>query len=414
MLKTGFLALAVLLAFACSKGDNSPIDQGGQIPDTGDSIPELFTPCENGMAASYPCLGLDMLGHLPMGLLKATYANDIWGWQDPVTDREYALIGLDNGTAFVDITETGNITYLGKLPTATTNSSWRDIKVYEDFALIVSEAAGHGMQIFDLTRLRSVTGPPVTFDADARYTGFGNCHNIVVNPANDFAYAVGTARDDAFNGGVHFINMQDPLNPMAAGGFGMRGYTHDAQVITYNGPDTNYTGKEILIGSNETQVVLVDVTDKEAPVLISSFQYGNISYTHQGWVTEDHRYLLLGDEGDEINFGFNSRTLVFDLTDLTNPMPLTPYIGATTAIDHNGYVLGNEFYLANYSAGLRVMDISGISGQSITEKAYFDTQPENNTASFTGAWSVYPYFESGKIIVSDIGSGLFVLAKTNP
>ncbi|MGB5498202.1 MAG: choice-of-anchor B family protein, partial [Maribacter sp.] len=335
-----------------------------------------------------------------------------WGWTDPTTNKEYALMGLDNATAFVDITDTENLVYLGKLPSATSSSSWRDIKVYQNHAYIVSEADDHGMQVFDLTRLRNVTNTPETFNDDGRYTGFGNAHNVVINEDTGYAYPVGTARDDEFNGGVHFVNLQDPKNPVSEGGYGVNGYSHDAQVITYNGPDLDYAGAEIFIGANETQVAIVDITDKENPVGVATFSYSNLAYTHQGWFTEDQRYLILGDELDEVNFGFDSRTLVFDLSDLDNPILHTSYTGTTTAIDHNGYVKEDQYFLANYRAGVRVLDISDIASKSIVEEGFFDTFPSSDSAGFNGVWSVYPYFTSGKIIVSDINSGLFIIKKS--
>jgi choice-of-anchor B domain-containing protein len=323
------------------------------------------------------------------------------------------LIGLDNGTAFVDISDTENLIYVGRLPTATTNSAWRDIKVYNDHAFVVSEAGGHGMQVFDLTQLRDVANPPVSFLSDALFTGFGNAHNVAINEESGYAYAVGTARDDTYFGGAHFVNIQDPLNPVADGGLGIYGYTHDANVVTYIGPDTEHVGKEIFVGANENTMVISDVTDKSSPVDISAIFYSNTGYTHQGWFTEDQRYFILGDELDEVNFGFNSRTLVYDMTDLDNPVLHTTYTGPSPAIDHNGYVKGNEYYLANYTAGVRILDISGIGSQSISETGFFDTYPPNNQAQFNGVWSVYPYFSSGKIIVSDINSGLFIIKKSN-
>ncbi len=228
-----------------------------------------------------------------------------------------------------------------------------------------------------------------------------------------FAYVVGTDRGDAFNGGAHFINIQDPKNPLAAGGYGENGYSHDAQVVTYNGPDADYAGREIYIGSNEAVVILADVTDKDNPTNISSVEYPSRSYTHQGWFTDNQHYFILGDELDEVDFGFKTRTLIFDFTDLDNPILHDTYEGATSAIDHNGYVKGNEYYLSNYSAGVRVLDISDIEGKSISETHYFDTFTSSDNAQFTGVWSVYPYFSSGKIIVSDINSGLFVIKKSN-
>ncbi|MGD1946938.1 MAG: choice-of-anchor B family protein [Croceivirga sp.] len=401
---------------ACGSDDNDEdtmAEDGMGVTDDSSSAPIMgFSPCENGMASEFPCNGYDLLGRIQHSTFSAREGNDIWGWTDTSTSKEYALIGLDNGTAFVDITDTENLVYLGKLPTATTSSTWRDIKVYGDHAFIVSEANNHGMQVFDLTRLRTVDNPPITFESDARYTEIGNAHNVVIIEAVGFAYPVGTAINDAFLGGVHFVDISDASNPIAAGGYGADGYTHDAQVVTYNGPDTDYTGREIFIGSNEDRVVIVDITDKSNPVAISAIDYPQVHYTHQGWLTEDQRYFLLGDEVDEIQVGFNSRTIVFDFSDLDNPEFHFAYSGPTAAIDHNGYVKGNEFFLANYTAGMRVVDISDIENRNMSETGFFDTFPTNDNTSFSGVWSVYPYFESGKIIINDSNTGFFVVQKS--
>jgi len=409
---------SLLFAFiGCSDSDDG---NAGGMDDDGiiggmddDEVPAMGKiPCENGMAGQFSCSGYDLLARIPTSEFGAGALNDIWGWTDGTTGNEYALVGLDNGTAFVDITDAENPLYLGKLPTATSSSPWRDIKVYGNHAYIVSEAAGHGMQVFDLTQLRGVANPPINFSALARYRGFGNAHNIVINEQQGYAYPVGTARGDVFSGGAHFIDIQDPANPTLAGGYGADGYVHDAQVVTYAGPDADYAGREIFVGSNENLISIVDVTDKANPTRITTLTYPNTGYTHQGWFTEDHRYFLLGDELDETSFGFNSRTLVFDLGDLDNPTLHTTYLGPTTAIDHNGYVLGNEFFLANYTAGVRIIDIGNIANGALSEIGFFDTFPRNNTADFDGVWSVYPYFASGHIVVSDSSMGFFIVEKS--
>jgi len=367
------------------------------------------TPCENGFALNYPCNGYDLQSFIPFDTFNASSGNDSWGWTDPEDGKEYALMGLNNGTVFIDISDPINPIYLGKLPTHTTSTTWRDVKVYNNYAFVVSEAGGHGMQVFDLTRLRNVGNPPETFTEDAHYGGFGSAHNIVINEETGYAYGVGAD----YNGGAHFINIQDPLNPIGEGGYADSGYTHDAQVITYNGPDTDYTGREIYIGSNESFVTIVDVTDKSNPVLIANATYSNDSYTHQGWLSEDLNYFILGDETDEQNFGFNTKTIVFDFSDLDNPQFEFDYFGTTSAIDHNGYTKNNKYYLANYTAGMRVLDISDLENQNISELGYFDTFPSNNSANFSGAWNVYPYFESGNIIISNYSGGGFFLVKSS-
>jgi len=416
-MKKWYLFVGILMLMASCDPDEAPVS--AQIPDPDpdpDSIENptsSFIPCENGKAGIYPCDGYDFVGNISLSTFAASSANDSWGWTDTTTGKEYAIMGLDNGTVFVDISDGENLVYLGKLPTATQSSSWRDVKVYKDHAFIVSEAAGHGMQVFDLTKLRDVANPPTTFQSDVVFDGFGNAHNVVINEDSGYAYAVGTARNDMFRGGAHFININDPKNPTADNGYGDRGYAHDAQVVTYSGPDAEHLGKEIFIGSNENVVVIADVTDKQNPLALSTISYPNIGYTHQGWFTDDQRYFLLGDELDEAQLGFKTRTIILDLSDLDNPKVHFEYSGTTSAIDHNGYVLGDEFFLASYRAGVRVLDISFIGSQNISEKGFFDTYPNDDLAAFDGVWNVYPYFASGKIVVSDINKGLFIIQKSN-
>jgi len=355
------------------------------------------TPCVGGFANGFPCQGYDMMSKIYLPQMNASDGNDSWGWTDPQDGTEYALMGLDNGTAFIDISDPVNPVYLGKLPTHTDPSIWRDIKVYNNYAFVVSEASGHGMQVFDLTRLRNVANPPETFTEDAYYDGFGHAHNIAINEETGYAYAIGTS---TFNGGPHFIDISNPLNPVAAGGFSTSGYTHDAQIIVYDGPDADYTGREIFFGSNEDQLVIVDVTNKVNPQLISTINYASTAYTHQAWLTEDRNYILIGDELDESDFGFNTRTIVGNVQDLDAPFFFFNYFGNIASIDHNGYVLGDKFYLANYSGGMRVIDISDIANENMSEIGYFDTYPANNNVNFQATWNVYPFFESGNIVIS--------------
>ena len=377
-------------------------------------------PCENGMADVYPCNGYDLMSYLslqdltPEGVNNGSIAgNDSWGWTDPTTNKEYALVGLNSHAAFVDISEPSLPVLLGVLPTATVNSSWRDIKVYQNHAFIVSEASGHGMQVFDLTRLRNVITPPETFTADTHFTDFGKAHNIFINETSGYAYVVGTSSNAPFFGGALFINIQNPTLPVSEGGFASGGYSHDVQVINYFGPDADYNGKEILVGSNENEIVIADVTNKANPITISTIAYSNIGYTHQGWFTEDLNHFIVGDELDERDFGNNTRTLVFDLSDLDNPVYDFDYLGPTRAIDHNGYVNGNDYFLANYRAGVRVLDVSQITNNIITEIGFFDTYPENDNAAFDGVWNVYPFFQSENIVISDIDRGLFIVRRSN-
>ncbi len=374
-------------------------------------IPSFFfaqTPCDSGMAGIFPCEGYDLISQIPLSTMNSVKANDSWGWTDPQDGKEYAIICLNEATAFIDISDPLNPVYLGQMPgESNDHTTWRDAKTYANHVFVVSEDTGHGMQVFDLTRLRNVANPPEIFTPDEVYSDFGSAHNIAINEDTGYAYVLGTS---TFGGGAHFINIQDPVNPVADGGHAGDGYTHDAHIVTYSGPDTDYTGQEIMIASNENEVVIVDVTDKSNTQTIATIAYNNVHYTHQGWLTEDHRYFILGDETDELNTGINSRTIFFDFEDLDNPQFHFEYEGPTGATDHNGYVKGDKFYLANNAAGLRVVDISDIANANATQIGYFDSYPTNDTSGFNGSWNVYPFFESGHIVISDRAQG-FLLVK---
>ena len=420
MRKLSFLMVLLYLFNSCSKKDNDVVisitdnlsEPTQNIDD--DKIIEGKSYCENGFAGIYPCKGYDLLSRIPLEYFESVEGNDSWGWTDSFDGKEYALMGLDDGTAFVDISDPEVPLYLGKLPSATVNSSWRDIKVYEDYAFIVSEAPGHGLQVFDLSKLRSVKTQQ-TFDSDLNFNEFGNAHNIAINKESGFAYVLGSK---LFDGGPAFIDINSPLNPSIVGGYSFSSYTHDAQVVKYHGPDTRFKEKEILFGSNSiggenNQLIILDVTDKKKPELISSIEYSNAGYTHQGWISDDHKYFFLGDELDELKIGHRTKTRVFDIQNLENPIIHNTYYGQTASIDHNLYVKGSKIYMANYTSGMRVVDFNNISDNDFREEGYFDTYPSDNSTNFFGAWNVYPFFSTGVILISDINYGLFIVKSSN-
>ena len=351
---------------------------------------------------------LSRLGHEDMGS-AANFGNDIWGWEDPATGREYALVGQKANTAFVDITDGSNPVYLGSLPSHTGSSTWRDIKVYQDHAFVVSDNNGpHGMQVFDLTRLRGVTSPQ-NWSSDTVFDSFRSAHNIVINEDSGYAYAVGGNRA---SGGLHIINIQNPTNPFVAGNFSQDGYTHDAQVVNYLGPDPDYAGSEIAFAANIDTLTIADVTNKSNTQLVSRTGYEMSGYAHQGWLSEDHRYFYMNDEADELDFFQDisgSRTLVWDVSDLDNPVFVGDHQGTKRAIDHNLYVKGDYIYEANYSVGMRVLEVVDPATADLREVAYIDTYDRGDPLGFDGAWSAFPFFDSGKIIINDRFFGLFVV-----
>jgi choice-of-anchor B domain-containing protein len=378
--------------------------------------------CEEGMAAQFPCERIDMLSHVTREQLGLSFVNDIWGWTDRNGD-DYALIGGAEGTVFVDITEPKRPDIVGTLPTESSEGGdfWRDIKVFENHAFIVSEQDNHQMQVFDLTQLRRVEGAPVTFGETALYDvgGAGNTHNLNINYDTGFAYLVGTS---TCNSGLHMVDINDPANPTFAGCFDDHGYIHDTQCVIYEGPDSEYRGSEICFNANaefvgptiediENTLSIVDVTDKENPVPLSRVFYGNDGYSHQGWLDSGQDYYIHGDELDEQIRGNTTRTRVWDVRDLDAPEVHGVFDNTTSSIDHNMYTEAGKSYHSNYTSGLRIYDNTGLDQGQLSEVGFFDLYPENDNATFEGGtWSNYPYYPGEPFVsVSSIDRGLFVL-----
>lgn len=367
---------------------------------------------------------IQLLSRLPLEDLGSFGAsnvlgNDVWGWTESESGREFAIMGLTNGTAFVEVTDPTAPTYLGTLKTTpgTGNRAWRDMKVYNEQAYIVSDSNGaHGVQVFDLTQLldASVSDPadPHYFSSVGVYDGVNSAHNIAINEDSGYAYVVGS---NQASGGLHVLDLHGGAAgtmPSFVGNFSADGYTHDAQIVNYIGPDSTYSGKEVAFNSNEDTLTIVDVTDKSNMTQISRTGYSGAEYSHQGWLSEDHQYFFMDDELDERNSDtlIPTRTRVWDVSDLDNPEYLGFHEGEASTIDHNLYVKGDMIFQANYTSGLRVLKINDAATIDLEEWGFFDTYAADDNVTFNGAWSVFPYFESGTVLVSDRQGGLFMLS----
>jgi choice-of-anchor B domain-containing protein len=341
-------------------------------------------------------------------------ASDIWGWMDPASHREFAIMGCMSGTTFVDVTDPLNPGVLGYLyGSSPTPTFWRDIKVYQDYAFIGSESEGHGLQVYDLHHLLNLTpigphDPMRQLAATAHYGQFGSSHNININEDTGFLYAVGSKT--CGGGGLHIVDIRDPTHPQFAGCFSEDGYTHDAQCVVYDGPDRLHAGKEICFCYNEDTLTIVDVTNKSNLVMLSRTEYESSQYTHQGWLSADQSHLLMDDEWDEIESSGtdgHTRTLIWNVERLEAPVWVNSFFSAARSIDHNQYTHQGRAYQSNYCSGLRVVNVTQLP--TVTAVGFFDLAPDCDALDWLGTWSNYPFFPSGNLIVSSIERGLFVL-----
>jgi choice-of-anchor B domain-containing protein len=387
--------------------------------------------CSEGAMREFSCTNMELVAHMPVSDLggeRGVWVNDVWGWTDDTTGRDYALVARRDGASFVDVTNPSAPRLVGNLPRTVGSppSVWRDIKVVDDYAYIVSDGArAHGMQVFDLTRLRDVGDEAAVFEPDTTYHEVFSAHNVVADTASKFLYIVGASGGgESCGGGLHIVDVREPLRPAFAGCYndtasqGAWGYTHDAQCLVYRGPDEEYRGRQICVGSNESEINIADVTDKSNPVTVSRMSYPNVAYAHQGWFDEEQRFFYQNDELDELVGNVSgTRTIVWDLTELDDPIVANEYIGPVPASDHNLYVVGDRMYQSNYGSGLRVLDISDRANPR--EIAFFDSAPYNNdepghSAGQSGAWSNYPFFESGLVIFTSVREGLFIMRVSPP
>lgn len=337
--------------------------------------------------------------------------NSCFGYTSP-SGREYAIMGLYSGTAFVEVTNPANAQFAGYIDGP--NSLWRDIRVYQNYAYAGSEGGG-GIQVISLANIDAATNRVTlvnTVTADGTIPTQAT-HTLEINVASGFLYRCGGG-----NNGLRIYSLANPASPQFVAQWSDR-YVHECQVVNYtSGP---YAGREIAIvcsgfngGHNQTGLDFLDVTNKQNIVNLypPRLFWPNAGYSHQIWLSPDRNYAYLNDELDEGNFSINTRTIVVDTRFLkdaafTAPAVASVFFGPNAAVGHNLYTLNNLIFESNYRAGLRIYCTANPTAP--TEIAYFDTYPNDDAANFNGAWNNYPYFPSGTVIVSDIERGLFVL-----
>lgn len=382
--------------------------------------------CVQGSAGQFPCRNVDFQAQIALSQFSSrpNSAANVWGFVDRNDGREYAVIGLSNGTAVVDVTDPANPREVGTVPG--NNSSWREVKLYQEFhaptnrfrafAYVTTEARGAGLQVVDLGGLpASVSLATTLADTGSQHTDYVSnidyASNMALPGAQAFLWLAGS---DIGTGSWRVYSLANAAQPQFIRQAPAAQYVHDATSLLITDARTTQCAAghnpcEVYVDFNENTVDLWDVTDKAAPVRLSSTTYSDASYTHSGWPTEDQRHIFVHDELEELRRGLFTQIYTMNVDDLRNPFIVASWQGPDTTTDHNGYVKGSLLYVSHYRRGLVIFDAS--SPAQLREIGHFDTfvAPSANTAGFDGAWGVYPFLPSGTILVSDISNGLFIL-----
>jgi len=300
--------------------------------------------------------------------------NDCWGYTAP-DGREYALLGVANGTSIVDITDAPTLNEIAFIPS--NSSSWKDIKTYRNYAYAVNESGG-GLQIIDLSNL------PISATLAGTYSGFTTSHNIYIDTANAILYAEGASAQP-----VRAISLADPLNPVQLSTFGIE--CHDI----YARNNIAYVSE----GSSGS-IGVYDLTTPGTPALVKRFPIPNPGYVHNAWLSDDGNYLMTTEETT------NKTIKMWDISDINNPVIVSNYLAGPGFLAHNTHIKGRYAYISHYTDGLRIVDVS--DPNNTFEEGYYDTWL-GTPGGFDGAWGAFPFFASGKVLISDISTGLYVV-----
>jgi choice-of-anchor B domain-containing protein len=384
-----------LLAAALVAASLLPAPAGAQA--TG----KLPAKCVNGEAAGFPCKGIDLLSHRTFTAAEGGGVADVWGWADPETKKEYAILGGSGGVRFLDVTDPVNPVYLGRMVTKPDGALiWQEIEIVNDHAYVVCDLAPCGLQIFDLKRLAGVESALPVWRPDV-VVPIGPYHSIASNPETNHIFLNGLGVMSPAGTPLIF-DVSQPLAPVPVGAMADDGYTHDSLCPTYKGPDKRFEGNEICFNFNEDTITVYDVTANPVqPEQLARVTYDKASYVHSGALTKDQAYLISTDEGDEVDHLQPSTLYIWDVRKLDKPKLIGTFVAKSLSVDHNVYSEQDALYHANYNNGFRILDLAQV--------AWFDTMPLVDSADFDGVWAAYPYLPSGNVLVGDMGGGLFVL-----
>lgn len=319
-----------------------------------------------------------------------TTLSDVWGYT--ANGKEYALVGLKDAFAIVDVTDPEQPQTLFTVPGA--SSIWRDIHTWNDHAYVVNETDG-GMLIVDMSDLpNSISTNSWTAD-----TLLKKAHNLWIDE-NGFVYIFGF---NSLNGQIPYNDRgvliadlnNDPKNPQFVNMYS-ENYVHDGYVRG----DTMWLG-EISAGFFS----VVDVSDKNNLQVLATNQTPS-RFTHNVWLSDNGKTLYTTDEVD------GGYIASYNVSDLNNISELKRYREdpRTGLIPHNTHVLGNYLWNSYYTYGVNLVDAT--RPDNLVEVGRYDTSPFPSEPEYEGCWGTYPFLPSGNILATDIQEGLFILTPT--
>ncbi len=304
-----------------------------------------------------------------------------WGYTAP-DGREYALLGTYTGCAVIDITNGASPVEIGHIPGA--SSLWKEVKSYDRYAYVVADVNGsQGLQIINLGNLPTSVSLDTTI---LSLGGFSILQSHTISIHDGYLYLNGTGS------GLLIASLANPRRPQYLGRWNTR-YAHDS-----------YVRKDTIFAAaiNQGRLDIINATNKSAPALIASIAYTG-GGTHNVWTTKDRKYAVTTDE-----IGSTAKNLkIWNLQNLptVSTTPVATFSPNPSDIVHNVFIRGDYAYVAWYTAGFRVVNLT--NPVTPLDAGGYDTSTEP-PGNYDGMWACYPFFPSGKIIGSDMQNGLYV------
>jgi choice-of-anchor B domain-containing protein len=330
---------------------------------------------------------MELLGALPYN----ECLSNIWGYVGN-NNIEYALVGTCSGTSIVSLIDPAQPTEVAFVADAT--SIWHEIKTWSHYSYTVNEQ-GNGMTIIDLANLpASVQSYTWNGNGDPLLDGetIETSHTIFIDEKG-WCYLFGT---NIGEGGAIVLDLAaNPINPPIIGMFD-NWYIHDGMARG----DTLWAA-HIYDGF----ATAVDMSDPMNPQVMAQWNTPN-NFSHNIWISDDGDYVFTTDEVD------GAYVAAYDVSDLSDVKEIDRVQSSPgmQVIPHNTYYLNGFLPTSYYKDGVAVFD--ALLPNTLVEVANYDTSPFPSSGGFNGAWGVYPYLPSGRILVSDMEAGLFVVMPT--
>lgn len=308
--------------------------------------------------------------------------NEVWGFVQ--NDQEYAVIGSTMGTHIFLISDTDELIAVDFVPGAFQGGVvHRHFDDHNGFLYGVCDQGNSTLQIMDLQYLPDSVS--LVYNADDLVT---RAHNCFIDRSSDILYLAGPSGN-----ALRLLSIENPVEPTFIRNFDEVNYVHDLFVRN----DTAY------LNAANQGLMVVDFADPLNPVQLGSLDtYPDLGYNHSGWLTDDGNTYVFADETTGM------RMKVCNVSDLSSIEVLSLFNSEENdfTVPHNLQIKGNLVYVSHYNDGLQVFDISN---PSIPERvAYYDTFDGDDSYPFNGAWGIYAFLPSGRILISDRTSGLYL------